>query len=145
MHRVELRPLFGDVDAMNVVYYGNYLRFFERGRAELMRAAGFPYRLMAQQGLHLPAVEAGLRYLHPARYDDLIAVETSVAWLKRASLLFSYRILGPDDQGRERELVLGFTKHGCVDQKGKVQALPAVLRRALQGHLEEKNQWVVGR
>jgi acyl-CoA thioester hydrolase len=137
MHRVELRPLFGDVDAMNVVYYGNYLRFFERGRAELMRAAGQPYSKMAAVGLHMPVIEAGLRYRYPARYDELITVEARVAWVKKASCRFDYRILGPDGDGGERELVTGFTAHGCVNGQGKVVALPSEAIEALKMHLME--------
>lgn len=135
MHRVELRPLFGDVDAMNVVYYANYLKFFERGRAELMRAVGHPYRRLAAQGLHMPAIEASLKYRHPARYDDLIAVETSLAWVKKASLQFNYQILGPDGDNGERELVTGFTRHGCINQAGKVVPLPEEVAQALRQHL----------
>lgn len=137
MHRTELRPLFGDVDAMNVVYYGNYLRFFERGRAELMRAAGRPYSELAALGLHLAVTEASLRYRYPARYDELITVEACVAWVKKASCRFDYRVLGPDGDGGERELVTGFTVHGCVNGQGKVVALPPEAVEALKMHLKE--------
>ncbi len=136
MHRTEIRPLFGDVDAMNVVYYGNYLRFFERGRAELMRAAGCPYSQIAALGLHMPAVEAGLRYCQPAMYDQLLAVEASVAWVKKASCRFEYRILDLEGGG-ERELVTGFTVHGCVNGEGKVKPLPPPAVEALKKHLRD--------
>ncbi|MFH1059782.1 MAG: thioesterase family protein [Pseudomonadota bacterium] len=135
MHRTELRPLMADVDAMNVVYYGRYLRFFEAGRCELMRASGRPYAELEAAGMHLPVTEAGLRYRRPARYDDLIAVETSLAWLKRASLRFDYRIVLVDPAGPETELVTGFTEHGCITHQGKVVAMPAWAREALSRHL----------
>ena len=95
MHRCHVRPLFGDADPMNVVYYGNYLRYFELGRAELMRSTGRPYSDLADEGLHLPVTEAGLRYHRPALYDQLLTVEASLAWMKRASLRFNYRNHGP--------------------------------------------------
>lgn len=135
MHRTELRPLMADVDAMNVVYYGRYLRFFEAGRCELMRASGRPYAELEAAGLHLPVTEAGLRYRRPARYDDLIAVETRLEWLKRASLGFTYRIVLVGGDGPETELVTGFTNHGCVTHQGKVAAIPDWARAALAGRL----------
>lgn len=134
MHRVELRPLFGDVDAMNVVYYGNYLRFFERGRAEMMRSTGHPYRKLAEEGLHLPVTEASLRYRQSAFYDDLLVIETNLTWLKKASMRFDYRVLRPGPQG-EDELVIGHTVHGCVSRTGKVTPLPAWVADALSPHI----------
>jgi len=140
MHRSQVRPLFGDVDPMNVVYYGNYLRFFELGRAELMRSTGRPYSELAGQGLHLPVTEAGLRYHRPAMYDQLLTVEASVAWVKKASLRFNYRILGPaGGGGGEVLLVTGFTVHGCVDSAGKIRPLPEWVPPLLARHLEDQS------
>ncbi|MBU1155996.1 MAG: acyl-CoA thioesterase [Proteobacteria bacterium] len=135
MHRSQVRPLFGDTDPMNVVYYGNYLRFFELGRAELMRSTGRPYSELADEGLHLPVTEAGLRYHRPALYDQLLTVEASVAWIKRASLRFNYRILGPGELALPL-LVTGFTVHGCVDGSGRIKPLPAWVAPLLKQHLE---------
>ena len=135
MHRVELRPMMGDVDAMNVVYYANYMRFFEKGRAELMRSTGQPYCRMAAEGLHLPVTEAGVRYRRPAFYDDLLVVETALAWMKKASLRFDYRILRPGSSGEEELLVAGFTNHCCVSITGRVAPLPGWVRQALTPHL----------
>ncbi len=134
-YRVETRPLFADVDAMKVVYYGNYLRFFELGRAELMRSGGQSYAALEAQGLHLPVSEAGISYLRPARYDDLLIVETEVAWLKRASLRFDYSILRANGQ-EEDLLVRGYTVHGCVDDKGKVVRLPEWVAEIARAHLK---------
>jgi len=137
-HRHPLRPLFGDVDPMEVVYYGNYLRFFERGRCELMRAAGGSYRQLAdEEGLHLPVTEAHLRYRQPARYDDPLWVETSVAWLKKASLRFDYRILR-EDHGVENTLVTGYTVHACVDKNGRIRPLPAWVPNLLKTYLQSR-------
>ncbi|MBU4564546.1 MAG: acyl-CoA thioesterase [Proteobacteria bacterium] len=135
MHRSQVRPLFGDADPMNVVYYGNYLRFFELGRAELMRSTGRPYSDLADEGLHLPVTEAGLRYHRPALYDQLLTVEASVAWIKRASLRFNYKIFGPGEQELSL-LVTGFTVHGCVDVSGRIKPLPAWVAPLLKQHLE---------
>lgn len=136
MHRVETRPLFADVDAMNVVYYGQYLRFFELGRSELMRSSGRAYSEMAAQGLHLPVTEVQVRYRRPTFYDDQIIIETRVPWLKKASLRFDYKILRAQAQGGELELASGFTEHGCVNLEGRITPLPAWVSQCLAPHLD---------
>lgn len=136
-YRVEMRPLFGDVDAMNVVYYGNYLRFFERGRAELMRSGGGTYASMESQGLHLPVSQAGINYLRPAHYDELLVVHTEVAWLKKASLQFNYKVLRPNG-GQDELIAKGFTAHGCVDDNGKIVRLPQWVSEIARVHLAQE-------
>ena len=116
---------------MKVVYYGNYLRFFERGRTELLRDTGFSYAQLEAMGFMLPVTQAHLRYRRPARYDDLLAIDTSLAWYKKASLRFEYRILKLEDH-QELELVTGFTEHGCVDPEGRVTPFPDHLTKALR-------------
>ena len=123
MVRTELRVIYGDTDQMGVVYYANYLRFMEAGRNEFIRAHGLRYRDFEERfGLRLPVAEAKVSYRMPARYDDVVAIETSLAELKRASVRFEYRIL------REEEvLATGETVHACVDLDGRVRRLPPEL------------------
>ncbi len=134
-YRVEIRPLYGDVDAMNVVYNGNYLRFFERGRAELMRAGGGTYASMHAQGLHLPVSESGVKYIRPAHYDELLVIETEVGWVKRASMQFDYKVLRPNG-GQDDLIAKGFTAHGCVDDNGKIVRLPQWVTDIARAHLK---------
>lgn len=128
MVRTEVRVIYGDTDQMGVVYYANYLRYFEAGRNEFIRAKGLRYRdFEARFGLVLPVAEAGVKYLTPARYDDLLAVETSLVELGRASARFGYRLL------RDGEAIAtGFTVHACVDGQGRIRRLPEELSRSLQ-------------
>ena len=127
MVRTEIRVIYGDTDQMGVVYYANYLRFFEAGRNELIRARGLTYREVEERfRLMLPVVEAHVAYQAPARYDDLVAVETSLADVRRASARFDYRIL----RGGE-PLVTGYTVHACVDLDGRVQRMPPELVQRL--------------
>jgi len=128
MVKSEVRVIYGDTDQMGVVYYANYLRYFEAGRNEFIRAKGLRYRdFEARFGLVLPVAEAGVKYLSPARYDDLLAVETSLAELGRASARFEYRLLRDG-----AALATGFTVHACVDGGGRIRRLPEELCRALQ-------------
>jgi acyl-CoA thioester hydrolase len=120
----ELRVIYGDTDQMGVVYYANYLRFFEAGRTEFIRAKGLRYRdFEAAYSLRLPVTEATVRYQAPARYDDLLRLETSLEEIRRASATFAYRLV------REDGLLLaaGRTVHACIDLDGKIRRLPAEL------------------
>jgi acyl-CoA thioester hydrolase len=129
MVRTEIRVIYGDTDQMGVVYYANYLRFFEAGRNEFIRARGLRYRdFEARFGLLLPVAEAGVKYVEAARYDDVISIETTLAEARRASARFSYRILRQDEL-----LASGFTLHACVDSAGRIRKLPPELVRCLAG------------
>ncbi len=123
MVSLSLRVIYGDTDQARVVYYANYLRFFEAGRAELIRAKGLRYADFEERhGLLLPVAEAAVQYRQPARYDDLITVETSLVEARRASARFDYRVL------RDGALLAtGHTVHACVDAQGRVRRMPAEL------------------
>jgi acyl-CoA thioester hydrolase len=124
----EIRVIYGDTDQMGFVYYANYLRFFESGRNEYLRAKGVPYRGIEEElGIRLPVVEAGIQYKQPARYDDLLVVETTLAQLRRASARFEYVVR----RGTEA-LVTGHTVHACIDFDGAIQRLPEPLRARLE-------------
>lgn len=118
-----LRVIYGDTDQMGFVYYANYLRFFEAGRNEYLRARGLPYReVEARFRVHLPVVEAQVKYRSPARYDDELVVETALAQLGRASARFEYALRRGDEL-----LATGHTVHACVLHDGKITRLPAEL------------------
>ena len=94
MHRFVIRVRYGDTEQMGFAYYGNYLRWFEIGRAEM------------------PVLEAHCRYLSPARYDDEVVIETGVRELRRASVRFGYSIRRGGGRGalgprRDRALLHG--------------------------------------
>jgi acyl-CoA thioester hydrolase len=125
---VPIRVIYGDTDQMGVVYYANYLRYFEAARNEFIRAKGLRYRdFETEHRLVLPVVEAHVSYRTPARYDDLLTVEISLAEARRASARFGYRIVRDDGE----LLATGHTVHACVDLAGKVQRLPKTLLDAL--------------
>ena len=136
MVRTELRVIYGDTDQMGVVYYANYLRYFEAGRSEFIRAKGMRYRdFEASYRLVLPVVEAHVSYRQPARYDDLVTVETRLAEAKRASARFEYRIVRGDEL-----LVTGHTVHACVDLEGRIQRMPReLLDRLREGEAADPN------
>ena len=77
---------------MGIVHHSNYLAYFEAGRVEWLRRRGVTYADWASRGIHLPVVEASVRYRAPARFDDVIAIETHLVELRAASVRFEYRM-----------------------------------------------------
>ncbi len=121
MVTTHIRVIYGDTDRMGIVYYANYLRYFEAGRNEFIRAKGMRYRDFEERHrLVLPVVEAGVSYKQPARYDDLVAVETSITEVRRASARFGYRLVRDDGT----LLATGHTVHACVDLEGRARRMP---------------------
>lgn len=104
------RVCYGDTDQMGVVYYANYFVFFERGRTEMLRQAGFPYSRLEELGIFLPVTEAKCRYLAPARYDDLLTLRSTVLELGRVRLRIGTLVLR-DGQ----PLVSGEVTLACVN------------------------------
>jgi acyl-CoA thioester hydrolase len=126
MIRHDIRVIFGDTDQMGVVYYANYLRYFEGARAAYWRALGRSYQDLEAWGVALPVVEAHCHYRRPAHYEDLITVETRVSELRGASLRFAYRIVRGDEL-----LADGNTRHAVVGPDGRPRGLPLALREAI--------------
>ena len=126
------RVIYGDTDQMGVVYYANYLRWFERGRTELLRQIGLPYASIEEKGFFFPVIEVSCRYLKPARFDDEIMIETRLIALTRASLEFSYKI---SRQNNGQLLAEGATRHACVDREGKATRISHALENALKAAL----------
>jgi acyl-CoA thioester hydrolase len=125
-----LRVIYGDTDQMGVVYYANYLRYFELSRSEYFRACGGSYRELEAEGFGLPVVEAFAEYKAPARYDDQLVVRARIEELRRASVRFAYEVRRESD---DTLLATGHTLHACINRAGKPTRLPAPVVRLLAG------------
>ncbi len=91
--RTTVRVRYAETDQMGVVYYANYLVWFEIGRVEFLRQLGFDYKQMeVADDCMLPVVEANCRYKAPAVYDDVIVIETRVSAMRSSMLKFAYEI-----------------------------------------------------
>lgn len=123
-----LRVRYQETDCMKVVYYGNYLIYFEVGRVEFLRQQGQPMSELDTR-IHLPVVEAVVRYVKPARLDDLLEVRCWISGRKRASFSFTYEITHADT----RELITtGETRHACWDpQSRKMIPIPDWLKTVI--------------
>lgn len=117
-----LRVRYAETDKMGVVYYANYLVWFEVGRSDLLRSLGWTYREMEVAGVSLPVIEAQCDYHRPARYDDEIEVRTEGRMLSPVRIEFQYRIVKVADQTLAAS---GRTVHASLDPSGRPCRLPA--------------------
>jgi len=116
---LRVRVAFADTDAMGVAWHGNYLRWFEMARTELMRATALPYPALVARGFHLPVIEALVRYRRPARYDDLLGVSIARVHAAGVRLHVGYRI-----ECDAALIVEGHTEHAFTDATGRVTRPP---------------------
>jgi acyl-CoA thioester hydrolase len=93
-----LRVRYGETDQMGVVYYGNYAQYLEQGRTEWLRDMGFSYKWMEENGIHLPVVNLTIDYKHPAHYDDLITITTTLKKIPTFKIEFYYEIHNQEGQ-----------------------------------------------
>ena len=123
-----VRIYWEDTDAGGIVFYANYLKFFERARTEWLRAAGVEQQLLREQtGLIFVVAETSLRYAQPARLDDQLIITVEPEAAGRASLVVRQRALRGDTL-----LVEGEIRIGCVRAHDlKPQRLPEAVAAAL--------------
>ena len=114
-HRCRHRTLYADTDRSEVVYHSNYLRYFELGRASLMRDAAYPYREIEESGFVYPIIDLGITFYAPLYYDDLIWIHTRPIELERVRLKFDYLITHAETN---RLICRGFTRHCALNTKG---------------------------
>jgi len=136
----EVRVRYAETDQMGIVYYANYLVWFEIGRVELLRSLGLAYsQLETDHQCILPVVEANCRYRASARYDDQILIETRPALLRGSVLRFAYRILRKAPNGEQPTLLAeGATTHVVCDGQLNKKPLPEKYAAALRTMMAEK-------
>jgi len=120
-----IRVRYAETDQMGVVYYANYFVWFEVGRTDLLRDAGWTYRDMEVDGFALPVIEAQCSYRESAKYDDEIEVRTSGAMMSPIRVQFTYEVVRTADAAT---LATGSTLHATLDRNGKPCRLPARVR-----------------
>jgi acyl-CoA thioester hydrolase len=130
-HIVEtmFRVRYAETDAMGVVYHANYLVWFEVGRGEFFRALGQDYGQWEKEGYSLPVSEVYARYHAPAQYGDLVTVCTWVEQVRSRSVTLGYAV---KDTASEARLVSGWTRHICMDGKGRARRFPEDMLRLLE-------------
>ena len=123
-----VRVRYAETDRMGVVYYANYLVWFEVGRTEWLREAGWTYRAMEDEGLSLPVIEAQCAYKLSAAYDDELEIRTTGRRVSGVRLAFDYEIVRRADAA---VVATGHTVHATLDQSGRPVRLPARVKELL--------------
>ncbi|WP_263408272.1 acyl-CoA thioesterase [Terriglobus tenax] len=117
-----VRVRYAETDQMGVVYHANYVVWFEVGRVELLRSLGLPYKQLEEEGILIAVVEVNARYKRPARYDDEIAIRTTVKQVRGGSIIrIGYQVVRVCD---EELLCEGETVHVVIDREFKKSRLP---------------------
>ncbi|MDB5219934.1 MAG: 4-hydroxybenzoyl-CoA thioesterase family active site protein [Myxococcaceae bacterium] len=121
-----LRVRFCETDLMGIVHHATYLVYFEAGRVEWLRRRGITYAEWTARGVQVPVASAELQYRAPSRFDDVLAIETTLTKLRSVSLDYTYRIRRGDTLIAE-----GFTRLACIDMSHKLLRIPEEIREML--------------
>lgn len=132
-HTSAWRVTYRMTDQMGVVYYANYFEMFEFGRTELLRATGFSYAQMERDGFYLPVTRAAAEYVSPARYDDLLEIQTAITRLDRLRIEFDYEIRRKDEPGL---ICRGATTHIFTGPDAKPRRLSPDWLKRIQSLME---------
>jgi acyl-CoA thioester hydrolase len=118
-HEIEIRVRYKETDGQGRVHHGNYFTYFEMGRVEQLRASGYDYRKLEEQGIMLVVQKITCQYMLPAFYDDILVLQTKTVRVTPARIEHEYRITREGDV-----LVKGHSTLACVDRTGKVRRMP---------------------
>jgi len=117
---IKVRVRYQETDQMGIVYYANYLVWFEMVRTEFFRSRGMEYKKLEEEDkIFVPVVEANCRYKAPLRYDDLVTVIAELTEVSQMYVVFDYEV-----KCGERLTTTGSTKHAFVNQNGQPIRIP---------------------
>lgn len=119
-----VRIYIEDTDAGGIVYYANYLKFFERARSEWLRAAGFNQHRLMEQGLRFVVRDLSVKYRRPALLDEEIIVTVSLDEISKAGMTLNQTALRRSD-GTEEILAEATVRAACINEAGRPVAIPA--------------------
>ena len=112
-HNIQIRVRYGETDQMGYVYYGNYAQYFEMGRVEWLRNLGISYKRMEDSGIMLPVLNLNINYLNPAKYDDLLTLQTTLLKKPTVRIEFDFKLYNE----RKELLTEGYTSLVFIDMK----------------------------
>ena len=118
----QLTVRYAETDMMGVVYHGSYIPWLEVGRTQLLKEMGLPYRQLEESGFRLPVLEVALKYLRPARYDDLVTVVTRLTERPLLRIRLEYEV-----RRGEELLATGYSVHAFIDLQGRPVRPPAAV------------------
>lgn len=125
----QIRVRYADTDQMGYVYYGNYATFYEIGRVESLRQLGLTYKSLEESGVMMPVLENHSKFFAPARYDELLTIETTLIEMPAVRITFFYKIFN-----EQKNLIHeGETKLAFIDMKtNRPCRMPKIMADVLQ-------------
>ncbi|MFA6142238.1 MAG: thioesterase family protein [Candidatus Omnitrophota bacterium] len=123
IHESEVRVRYQETDNMGVVYYSNYLVWFEIARTEYFRALGLVYRKLEEKGIYLMVAAISCKYKSPAKYDDIVRMQAWISELKNSSLKFEYKLFVGD-----KLIATGDSIHVFTNSEGRPRRIPEEVR-----------------
>ena len=122
-HEIAIRVRYAETDRMGLLHHATYFVYFEVGRTELLRQRGITYREVEDAGHLLVIIDIGCKFKKPARYDDLLTLQTTVARVTHVKIVHNYKVF------RDGELLAeGHSTLACIDRDGRPQGLPPMLK-----------------
>jgi acyl-CoA thioester hydrolase len=128
-HIIKIRMYYEDTDCGGVVYYANYLRYFERARTEFLESRGLGLKKLMDEGIYFVVAEASLKYRAPGRYGDILLIETTIDKAGPVSIIFGHRVF---KQETGEVLVEATVKLGCVGKNMKAMRLRDDIMKSLE-------------
>ncbi len=125
----QIRVRYAETDQMGYVYYGHYAMYYEVGRADAMRQLGFTYRDLEEMGIMMPVLDSKIRYLKPARYDELLTIKVIIPVMPAVKMNFTYEIT--NEKGElinHGETTLAFINM----ENGRPRRLPDVMKKIFE-------------
>jgi acyl-CoA thioester hydrolase len=123
-HEIEIRVRYQETDGQGRLHHANYFTYFELGRTELLRAAGYTYRQFEESGYMLVVADISCKYFQPASYDDLLKLRTTTTSARGARVEHQYQVFKGDALLAEGRSVVA-----CINREGRVTRLPKSLLR----------------
>jgi len=123
IHETQIRVRYQETDNMGVVYYSNYFIWLEVARTEYLRSAGVSYRHLEEKGMYLMVAGASCQYKAPARYDDIVRIQTWIPKIKNSSLDFAHKLYIGD-----KLIATGESVHVFTNKKGRPIRIPKEIR-----------------
>ena len=134
-HETKILVRYGETDAMGVVHHSKYLGWFEVGRVELMRFMGHSYREVEKKGTAFPVIDARLRYVKAAHFDEELTLRTFCLKVSKARVRFGYEVFRNDKQ-----IAYGYTEHAALGPRGRPVRLPQDFRQAAEEFIPREDE-----
>ena len=137
IHRIHtLRVRYGETDPMKYVYYGNYAEYLEVARVELFRSIGISYDEIEKKGIWLPVSEYHIKYIKPAKYDDLLQIHTKIIKKPTVKIEFEYTIF---NEQNEKLTEASTTLFFLNSETQKISRCPEFLLKLIDKQWQEDN------